>query len=67
MTASSTPLRDIIAIDESLCNGCGSCLPDLVRKAQEKAGTSLPRRTSALTRFGQEEPSGFEKKRTDHA
>jgi len=39
------------------------CLPELVQRAQERAGTSIPCRTSVLTRYGQENLPGFGRRR----
>lgn len=53
---STNPPRDItLARMEVPC----CCLPDLVRKAQEAAGTSIPVSTVVLTRHGQENLPGF--------
>lgn len=50
------PPRDLIlARMEVPC----CCMPDLVAKAQELAGTHIPVRTSIITRFGQEKLPGF--------
>lgn len=53
---STNPPRDItLARMEVPC----CCLPDLVRKAQEAAGTNISVSTVVLTRYGQENLPGF--------